>query len=72
MMNNEQKMVTIQSRTQHRIHDRHTNSGIWNWRSAIGQVFGDFPDLRIHRIFSRHDLGTADRVQEKQGYDRRY
>lgn len=73
MMNNEkQAVLTIQSRTQHRLHDRHTNSGIWNWRSALGQVFANVSNFHLHRIFSRNDLRIDDRLQEKQGHDRRY
>lgn len=62
-------MVTIQSRSQHRLHDSHTNSGIWNWRSALGQVFSDFSDLHVNRIFSRNDFRASNRIQENQRYN---
>lgn len=65
-------MVTIQSRTQHRIHDSHTNSGIWNWRSAIGQVLKNVSNLHVHRVLSRNDIRPDNRLQEEQRHDRRY
>ncbi len=65
-------MERLQYGFKYRLHDNHSHSNFWNWRCALGQIFGYLPDFHYDRILSGNDLGTNDRLQEKQGHDRRY